>query len=407
MKYSQILLYSGVVFIVGLVFTNAVADALDVKLENELVQAVQQRNIEKVSRMVGEGVDLRESSALTVAVEAGHIDIAKYLVEHGADPDGNKKGSAIAAAARTDNAEILNYLLSKGADINAESPSDESILSTPLIRAIYNGRLEEVRMLVQFGADVNKVNRKGNTALHQAIRFTNGNQTELVELLLKNGADPDMRDGYGATARQYAKSLPSNEIAALIDKTIPAAIANAPQPKYNYSLDTVSVEVIEQLLELRHGSVTQVSATPKIFYYDGMRPAFAECKYSKEYRRAVPELRLLIAICGNGPFGEGDLDETLSIVRVILNQIGVQGDNPELHDQYIKDYRLSKTKRSVSCLVPLVGHGIEFVPTSIIHDSESHTSLVVQVAVGDEEFYKLSRVHDLGIGLHEYLSGGQ
>lgn len=357
--------------------------------------------------MVGDGVDLRESSALTAAVEAGHIDIAEYLVEHGADPDGNKKGSAIAAAARTNNAEMLNYLLSKGADINAESPSDESILSTPLIRAIYNGRLEEVRLLVQFGADVNRLSRKGNTALHQAIRFTNGNQTELVEFLLKNGADPDIRDGYGATARQYAKSLPSNEIAVLIEQTKPAAIANAPQPKNNYSLDIVNVDVIERLLELRRGSVTEVSAAPKIFYYDGMRPAFAECKNSKEYRRAAPELRLLIAICGNGPFDEGNLDETLSIVRVILNQMGVSGDNPELHDQYIKDYRLSKTARSVSCLVPLIGHGVEFVPTSIIYDSESHTSLVVQVAVADEGFYRLSRVHDLGIGLHDYLSGGR
>ena len=41
MKYSQILLCSGVVFIVGLVSMNAAADTLDVKLENELVQAVQ------------------------------------------------------------------------------------------------------------------------------------------------------------------------------------------------------------------------------------------------------------------------------------------------------------------------------------------------------------------------------
>lgn len=381
------------------------ADTSKTRLENSLVQAARQGDIKEILRLVKEGVDLKQTAALTAAVEAGRLDIVRYLVEHGADPDGKKKGSAISAAAKNGNAEILSYLLKQGADINAESPTDTSIISTPLIEAVYYGRLEAARLLIRFGADVNRLSRKGNTALHQAIRYTNGNQPELVRLLLKNGTDPDMKDGHGVTARQLAKSLPSDEIAVLIQQAQPAVVKKAPEPRYGYSLDSITAGIIERLFKFQHESIQEVSVSSGIFHYDGTRPAFADCKYKKEYRRSVPELRLLIAICGAGPFDEVNLDETLSIVRALLNQGGVASDKPELREQLIRDYRVSKTMRSVSYLTPLFGHGIEFVPTSVIQDLESHTNLVVQIAVGDEDLYDLSRMQDAGLKLHDYLVG--
>jgi ankyrin repeat protein len=64
---------------------------------------------------------------------------------------------------------------------------------TPLAQAAAEGRSDEVRRLLEEGAQVDERDRTGFTALTWAARH---GEIEAVRLLLAAGANPDLRDGY-------------------------------------------------------------------------------------------------------------------------------------------------------------------------------------------------------------------
>ena len=199
------------------------------EIENKLIQAASKGQVSELERLVkAGGVNLKTSCATMAAVRANQIGAVRHLIEHGADPDvsacnGPTRGSAYAAA-KLANRELLSYLLAHGADVNAESPTGGA--NTPLLIAVYYGELDVARLLIEFGASVNRVSVVGgNTPLHQAIRYSGGSSqaaAEFVKLLLKSGADPEIKDGSGITARQFAESLPTNELSVLIEREKPA-----------------------------------------------------------------------------------------------------------------------------------------------------------------------------------------
>ncbi|MGL9757805.1 MAG: ankyrin repeat domain-containing protein [Wolbachia sp.] len=85
-------------------------------------------------------------------------------------------------AAKEGNIEQIRKLIEDGADVNAIN----EFRQTPLHKAIELGRRETAELLLEKGADVNAADRCGETPLHVAIRY---NRKELVELLLNGGAN--------------------------------------------------------------------------------------------------------------------------------------------------------------------------------------------------------------------------
>jgi ankyrin repeat protein len=78
---------------------------------------------------------------------------------------------------------------------------------TPLMCACESGNLELVETLMQdFGADPNRPNKDGMTALHSAAGF---NRPDVVKYLLARGAKPTKTDADGQTAHQLASSCAS------------------------------------------------------------------------------------------------------------------------------------------------------------------------------------------------------
>jgi ankyrin repeat protein len=86
---------------------------------------------------------------------------------------------------------VVKWLLEEGADVNARLPylgefqPNELAMATPLQLAVQRGWEPLVRLLLEFGADVNAPEGPFGTALQKA-RET-GNQ-EIIELLLQYGA---------------------------------------------------------------------------------------------------------------------------------------------------------------------------------------------------------------------------
>ncbi|KFW09070.1 Ankyrin repeat and SOCS box protein 3, partial [Eurypyga helias] len=121
------------------------------------------------------------------AVENGHADVVKLLLQHRANVEGLHSWSgwnSLHQASFQGCTEIMKILLDEGA--NKECKDDFGI--TPLFVAAQYGKLESLRLLVSHGADVNSQAEDRATPLLIAAQE---GHAECVELLLSRGADPN------------------------------------------------------------------------------------------------------------------------------------------------------------------------------------------------------------------------
>ena len=90
--------------------------------------------------------------------------------------------------------DVVKQHLEAGTNINERDPFGGS---SPLISASLFGQTDIVKVLLDEGADVNFQNNDGSTALHVAAFFC---RPEIVKILLDKGADKSVRNNYQTTA---------------------------------------------------------------------------------------------------------------------------------------------------------------------------------------------------------------
>lgn len=103
---------------------------------------------------------------------------------------------ALHEAAKGGNYENIKYLIDRNVDINKETHN-----STALIEAAKKNHIEAVELLLENGASIDHVSRRGVTALMDATLFS---KPEAVELLLKKGANKSIAKSDGQTALDIA-----------------------------------------------------------------------------------------------------------------------------------------------------------------------------------------------------------
>ncbi|MBO7454125.1 MAG: ankyrin repeat domain-containing protein [Alphaproteobacteria bacterium] len=158
-----------------------------------LMTAVWADHLELVKYLTEHGANVNLSddegdTPLLMAIWADHsLELVKYLIEHGADIDRcDLYGSTpLIIATEIRNKKLVEYLTEHGADVNAQDKYQD----TPLLIAAKKDYFELVKHLVEHGADVNKSTAKGNTPLWMAVR--NGH-VGIVRYLLSHGADANM-----------------------------------------------------------------------------------------------------------------------------------------------------------------------------------------------------------------------
>jgi len=105
---------------------------------------------------------------------------------------------------------ILAALLKAGADVHETDKNGV----TPLHHAVRFRSPAAVEFLLGQGANVNQVcKRSGSTALHRAVTSTGAPETagkhdeakEIIKLLLKFGADPNIKNKSGKTPIDYVR----------------------------------------------------------------------------------------------------------------------------------------------------------------------------------------------------------
>ncbi len=168
-----------------------------------LLFAAQQGNIDAARLLLSAGADVNESApegiggntnartrfvadteaaALLVAIDSGHADMALFLLARGADPSHAGAGrTALHSAVQRAMPDVVSTLLERGADPNARlerrlpfvsrrisqdnglTPSNTG--ATPFFLAASFGDLDNMRILVDGGADPMLTTNDGTTAL--------------------------------------------------------------------------------------------------------------------------------------------------------------------------------------------------------------------------------------------------
>jgi hypothetical protein len=200
--------------------------------DSALRKASQAGDLAEMQHQLELGAEPNQAYALFAAVQGNQLAAVKYLLAHGANPNAwirinllvplGAAYSPMFVAASQGNREILHYLKSHGADVNAEWTLDGDLSQTALGASILAGNVQGTLLLIECGADVNHVPRRGDMPLIQTVSAPKNN-VELAQLLLRHGADPDIKNASGVSVRQ--QSHENVELRTLIEQAKRATAA--------------------------------------------------------------------------------------------------------------------------------------------------------------------------------------
>ncbi len=208
----------------------------------------------------------RGATPLINAILRRHGEVVKLLLANKADV--NFESEAIIStrsqrqfplhfAMLMGSEEIARLLLDHGADPNAQPSYPNSSVRglTPLLLAVGSGFVagtfpankDFIQLLLARGPDPNIADSRGFTCLHHAVEK---HSSELAELLIANQADVNRRDSEGRTPLHVAASAESKELTAvLLDHNANPNLADqAGNTPLHFAVGRNQREVIELLL---------------------------------------------------------------------------------------------------------------------------------------------------------------
>ncbi len=182
-------------------------------------------------------------SAFQNAIEAGHVDVARFLMD--SNYPARLKDEYLFNAVAAGNTELVSFLLEKGIDVNIKNQTGKTLIhlsidegnnlttmfnafksananfeagnsegDTPLSYALKSNKINALEGLIGIGVDLNSTNSSGQAPLHVAItnktELEEGNSADFITKLIAAGADIDVKDSYGYTP--LARAVSKNEL---------------------------------------------------------------------------------------------------------------------------------------------------------------------------------------------------
>lgn len=147
-------------------------------------------------------------------IEKWNEKICRCYVDAGMDVNiSDSEGTPMLnIAARADNIEAARWLVSCGASLGSVS-KDRGY--TAIMDAVWRGNAEMTKFFIEKGAELDTISKDGQTMLVLAV---GADKTEIVKMLAENGADPDIKDGMGMSAYDYANLFKKTEILSILEK---------------------------------------------------------------------------------------------------------------------------------------------------------------------------------------------
>tara|TARA_E500000331_G_scaffold320783_1_gene334575 strand:+ start:206 stop:1237 length:1032 start_codon:yes stop_codon:yes gene_type:complete len=136
-----------------------------------------------------------QTTALREALDSGHLDIARSLLERGANVD----ATAFAIAGGIDDWSLLEEMMERGGDPNEPSPI--GYFPSPLCVASNKGNIAGVKWLIGKGADADgprdlavpdAVRELISSRCHPILGAIHHSHRDVLEVLLRHGADPNI-----------------------------------------------------------------------------------------------------------------------------------------------------------------------------------------------------------------------
>ncbi|MCP4135544.1 MAG: hypothetical protein GY754_31535 [bacterium] len=172
------------------------------ELRTELFEAVKKNEIEKVKKILSEGIDIdiknkAGESALVLAILNDHFKTADFLISKNANISIEDKFASVPLndILLKGNMKQVNYLVSKGATVN-----DYTIFAAAR-NSYYSDKM--IRVVLEIGGKIDFRRGDGYTPL--ILASYNGNQLS-VKQLIKSGAKLNIKDNNGWTALMHASN---------------------------------------------------------------------------------------------------------------------------------------------------------------------------------------------------------
>lgn len=232
---------------------------------SEVLRATRHGDVNQLQRIFARQPEAREATGhmgrrpLHVAVESEQLDLARFLLESGADVNGTR-GGGDTPLFWAPNAEIAETLIRAGASLHAKDLAGRE----PIHWAAQFARPDVIRLLLDHGCDVNVRDERRHTPLHWATGASSGafihicdmtdpRSLDCVRLLVERGADVNARGTDGNVPLHGVAVMPDME-QRLIDGTL----------KFVPEIPATILSIVRLLLQ--HG------ADPTVSNNDGVAP---------------------------------------------------------------------------------------------------------------------------------------
>jgi ankyrin repeat protein len=158
-------------------------------------------NIKTYRQMLVEAESQSASERLYSAINVNSPKEAMKALEDGADPNyASEWGrTSLVNAAWHGNDEMVRLLIDNGADPDIKDIESPGMGASSLHWATEKDNVKIVKTLIDAGANVNIKDGRGNSPLYWAINKLNNvpASPELIEMLLRAGADPTQKNEWG------------------------------------------------------------------------------------------------------------------------------------------------------------------------------------------------------------------
>ncbi len=199
------------------VFSTSILDAKNSDGNTALILAAQNNLTEVVLKLINAGANIHAANnlgetALIQALQNGHTDVIDVLMHNGAKLPRNPITTSASSSRQQSTRKLPSFI------VNERDPTSD--LDTALIKAAKAGTIDEIKALAEAGADINAINRGGQTALTIA---TQNQSTDIITYLL--AADADIRpvkatDVNAFTIARSQIPCPDQVIEALLLKAV-------------------------------------------------------------------------------------------------------------------------------------------------------------------------------------------